>query len=204
MKLRSIATALTIAVLLLASGCPGTSPESTIPPEVTNELKENLGYALAPYYLPEGFEFHTHEVSGPLELTATVVYRKLDHHIFVMYPTPLPPPWGKQSPLWERLGLDWQRPADAVSIVEVNGEEAYSIRGWWSADTLRLLEKLDLEQLQSHTPEWDYDFSLSLHLEYELPEGNRVPVMLRAPIFPAEWITDKEMVKIAESLGQVD
>jgi len=140
-------------------------------------------------------------VGGPV---ANVVYRKLNHHIFVMYPQKLPPPWGAESLLWERLGLDWQRPEDAASIVKVNGKPAYLIRGMWSADTLQQLQKPDPELLRDYIPEWDYDFALSLYLEYELFDDNSIVVKLETIFDPVEWITAEEMVKIAESLRQLD
>ncbi len=193
-----------ITALLLVAPVAGCQRPAAAPIPNLDEVQKSIGYFLAPTYLPEGFEFHLSEVIGPYEPIANVVYRSLNHHIFVMYPQELPPPWGTVSLLWERLGLDWQRPEDAASIVKVNGKPAYLIRGMWSADTLKQLEKPDLEKLRNFTPEWDYDFSLSLYFGYELSDGNTVIVLLRAMFYPAEWITIEEMVKIAESLRQLD
>ena len=202
---------LILVMLLAAVSCaPSPTPVPTPPPAPApapapdlDGVQEALGYSLAPDYMPEGFEFHLYqvmEVGGPV---ADVVYRKSNHHIFVRYPQRHP--WGAVSSLLqERLGLDWQRPEDATSIVKVNGKPATVIRGMWSADTLQQLAKPDPELLRDFIPEWDYDFAMSLYLEYELFDDNSIVVKLETIFDPAEWITTEEMVKIAESLRQLD
>ena len=92
----------------------------------------------------------------------------------------------------------WQRPDDAVSIVTVNGEATYLIRGTWSEDTT------SNPPLDPSDAEWDYDSYLTLYFDFDLSQDERIGVMIRALVFSSEWITTSEMVKIAESLRQVD
>jgi len=45
---------------------------------------------------------------------------------------------------------------------------------------------------------------LALYFDFELSPGEVVGVMIQALFYPSEWITAKEMVRIAESLQRVD
>ncbi len=205
---KGIALTLLIVPLLLSGAC-GTSLVPVPLPEL-DEVIEALGYGLAPTRLPEGFEFHPYEVleyGKPDEVMALdkppaqIVYRKLNHHIFIVYPRRMPSSGGDNF-LFERLGLDLQRPEDAVSDVKVNGEAAHLVRGEWSADTLNRIMKL--EDFDPSDAEWDYDIYLTLYFDFELSPDERIGVMIQALFYPAEWITEKEMVKIAESLRRLD
>jgi hypothetical protein len=189
-----LATLIVVPVILLAGCNSGTSQF----PDELSEVRDALGYGVAPTYLPDGFEFHSWKVDEPL--SAALIYQSSTHLLLVSYPVTLSA--GKESPLWENLGLDWQRPKDAVSQVEVDGQEAYLVRGGWSADTLNKLAKLD-PGLRDHVPGWDYDSSLSLYFDYELPQGDSVGVRL-ATRRPAELIVTAEMIKIAESFRSLE
>ena len=104
----------------------------------------------------------------------------------------------------ERLGIEWRRPDDAVFEVKVNGKAAYIVRGSWSAESLQKLNNPDPETLATYTPSWNYDMYLSLFFDFELSQDETVGVMMRAMLYPTEWITSSEMVKSAESLQRVD
>ena len=86
----------------------------------------------------------------------------------------------------------------------MNGEKAHLVYGSWSADSLMMWVNPDLEFLATYTPEWDYDMYLNLYYDYKLPSGETVGVMIRAIFDPSEGITEKEMVKIAESIRRID
>ena len=87
----------------------------------------------------------------------------------------------------------------------MNGETAYLVRGNWSVETLKQLNKPDPELLAEYTPEWDYEgLYLSLYFDFELSPDEVVGVMIQAMLYPSDWITTKEMVKIAESLRHLD
>ena len=202
---KTLVLALLVIPLLLVGAC-GTSLVPVAPPEL-DEVIEALGYGLAPTQLPEGFEFVRYDVIGEGKPLASVAYNRFkdyaSHSILIMYPQSFSLS-GEDNFLFESLGLDWQRPDDAVSEVKVNGETAYLVRGSWSADTLEQLMKPDPELLAEYTPGWDYDMYLSLRFDFELSPDEIVEVMIWAMFYPSEWITGREMVKIAESIRRID
>ena len=213
--MRGLTLALLVVILLLAGAC-GTSLVPVPLPEL-DEVIEALGYGLAPTSLPEGFEFDQYDVLGkpddfdmmPLGGPfASVLYKRYKdyayHHVVIQYPLSFPPSVSDDF-LLESLGLEWQRPDDAVSKVKVNGETAYLVRGSWSVETLEQLQKADPELLAEYTPEWDYEgLYLSLYFDFELSPDEVVEVMIQALFYPSEWITATELVKIAESFQRID
>ena len=162
--MRILTLTLLVATMLLSSACGGTLVP--VPPPNLDGVEEALGYSLAPTNLPEGFEFVQYQLLGfnesvfPSTLVpyASILYQRFkdyaSHSISIMYPSTFPPPVSDNY-LLESLGLEWQRPDNAVSEVEVNGETAYLVRGSWSTETLRQLNKPDPELLAEYTPVWD-------------------------------------------------
>ena len=169
----------------------------------SDAVYDALGYSLVPGYLPEGFKFHLCEIQKQHEPTVNIVYYDYNHHIFIKYPASLPSS-GKESPLYEYLGVDWQRPEDAVSALSVDGRPAYLVRGNWSDETRLQLNNPDPELIPHFFSEWDYDGSLSLYFDFELSEDTSVGVQILAMFDPANWITAEEMTKIAEFIRQVE
>lgn len=212
---------LVIPLLLLVAAC-GT-PLVPVPPPELDGVIEALGYGLAATSLPEGFEFSGYDVTqpstllpdgqvvmpfgGPGEPYASVLYKRFQdyayHHVFIMYPWSFPSSVSDDF-LLESLGIEWRRPDNAVSEVKVNGKTAYLVRGSWSTESLQKLVDPDPEILATYTPSWDYDMYLSLFFDFELSPNETIGVMIRAMLYPADWITKREMVKIAESFQRLD
>jgi hypothetical protein len=204
--MRALALTLLVVTLLLSGAC-GTSLVPVPLPEL-DDVEEALGYSLAPTHLPEGFEFSAFQLLESPKLLASVIYNRFKdyayHSILITYPQSFSLSVSDNF-IFESLGLEWQRPDDAVSEVKVNGETAYLVRGTWSAETLKQLNKPDPELLAEYTPEWDYEgLYFSLYFDFKLSTDETIGVMIRALLYPADWITEKEMVKIAESLRQLD
>lgn len=216
MKRVSLTSLIISMLLVMACTTPSASPLNL------DGVEEALGYSLAPSYLPEDFEFLRYDVlldemytikpgdqvATPLErLYASVDYRRFKnnayHHIFIMYPQSFSPS-GEDNFLPERFGPDWQRPEDTISEVKVNGETAYLVRGSWSGETLWALATSDPKILETISPDWDYDIYLSLYFDFELSQDETISVMIQAVFYPADWITAKELVKIAESIRRLD
>jgi len=200
MKLRIIV--IFLVVVMLVSGCTSVSFEPTIPIDVVNELKERLGYALAPYYLPEGFEFAKYDELLLIDIGSPVVYLiysspSEDHHFVISYPEVFYP---EGNPMFDFLGIDLQRPSDAITTVQVNGESAYLIRGFWSEETIE--EKIPVGDYKGAV--WDYDFYLSLYFEYKVNVDETVGINIMASPYAPEWMTSEELIRIAESIGRVD
>ena len=55
-----------------------------------------------------------------------------------------------------------------------------------------------------YTPEWEYDIYQNLYFDFELSPNELVGMMIQALLYSAEWITAKEMIKIAESLQRLN
>jgi len=212
--MKNLALTLLVATMLLSGAC-GASLVPVPLPEL-DEVIDALGYGLAPTSLPEGFEFSGYDVLGkpddfdmmpPGGPFASVLYNRYKdyayHHVVIQYPLSFPPSVSDDF-LLESLGLEWHRPDDAVSEVKVIGETAYLVRGMWNAETLAQLQKADPIILADFSPGWDYDFWWSLYFDFDISEDETIGVMIQAMLYPAEWITEKEMVKIAESLRRLD
>jgi hypothetical protein len=208
------------ALLLFGTACAPALVAVNIPN--LDDVTEALGYSLVLTYMPEGFEFKQYEVFNfgaeaiqpggrvvmPLgEHFANLVYERYENYVYnyitIQYPQSFPPSVSNDF-LLENLGIEWQRPDDAVSEVKVNGKTAYLVKGSWSAESLQYLSKPDPEFLATYTPVWDYDMPLSLFFDFELSQDETVGVMMRAMLYPTEWITPNEMVRSAESLQRVD
>ncbi len=214
-KIALISLSLTLALVAGLAAC-GASLVPVPLPEL-DEVIDALGYGLAPTSLPEGFEFYRYDVLGkpddfdmmpPGGPFAIVLYQRYKdyayHYVVIQYPWSFPPSVSDDF-LLESLGLEWQRPDDAVSEVKVNGKPAYLVRGTWSTDTLEQLQKADPELLAEYTPEWDYEgLYLSLYFDFDISEDETIGVMIQAMLYPSEWITATELVKIAESLRRLD
>jgi hypothetical protein len=213
--MRALALTLLVVITVLSSSCG--IPLVEVPLPELDSVTEALGYSLAPTHMPEGFEFDQYEVFNlepgtiqpddqvvmPLgEPYAMVVYRELNHHVFIQYPQSFSPSVSNDF-LLERLGIEWRRPDDSVSEVKINGKTAYLVRGSWSAETLAKLQRLDPD-LPEYTPKWDYEMYLSLFFDFELSTNETIGVMIWAMLYPEDWITAKEMVAIADSLQRVD
>ena len=183
-----------IASLLLIAGCgwsvPAPPPPDTSPgraaPDV-DEVVQKLGYALAPEYVPAGLQVSNVRVSGS---RALIAYGDKQDRLLVAYPVPFAP---EDTPIMKELGLI--RPREALSEVKVGRETAYLVTGGWSEDTIRQGPGINPNEAT-----WDYDASLTLFFDYQLPGQGKVGVAIQAMANPSEWITKEEVVKIGESL----
>jgi hypothetical protein len=208
--MRGLALTLLVVILLLTGAC-GTSLIQVTLPELDG-VTEVLGYSLAPTSMPEGFEFDQYDVLNDepgslMKPFASILYKRFQeyayHNIILCYPQSFTSSVSDDF-LLESLGIAWRRPDDAVSEVKVNGKMAYLVCGSWSAESLNMLISLDAEALATYTPSWDYNMYLSLFFDFELSTNETIGVMIRAMLYPEDWITAKEMVAIAESLQHID
>ena len=198
------------SILILMTGCQA---EPIISEEEIASIKADLGYVIAPTWLPDGFESMddyeslNRNLNGYIQVgyfgTLTYDYYSSTVIIFLQYPADTPVTLGGTNPLFEVLNLDWQAPEDAIETVEVDGKEAYFIRGSWSAEVLKAFNRIEEDKLRNMTPEWDYDFRKTVYFEFELSNGEIVDVLLAA-MHDAEQISQEEMIKIVESCVQVE
>lgn len=157
---------------------------------------EALGFALAPLTLPTGFELDRAEVlQFPTAITARHVYRAADgggdgNELHLTYPMRFTP---NGDSFFE--GAGFEVPDDVMDTISVASSEAYLIKGGWDPDSMRIL--------QPYLARWDYDRSLTVMFVYDETPAGPVWVAVRADR-PAAWTTAAELVRIAESVRQVE
>ena len=174
-----------------SSPVPGdTDSRATTGPGL-DEVKEGLGYALIPEYLPVNMQVSRVSMSRG---SARIFYGDSENTLIVAYPVPFSP---EDTPFMREIGLI--RPDDALSEVEVSGKTAYLMQGGWSEETVNQGPGIDPEQA-----EWNYTRSLTLFFEASLTDETSVAVAIQALSGPSQWIEIPEIVKIAESLRRSD
>jgi hypothetical protein len=198
---RIIALAIAIIPLLVAACNPTLV---SVQPPILDDVTEALGYSLAPTILPKDFEFDRYEVfDSDSEIIPTISYKRIQNaeyqQIILIYPIDLPSATGNILSL-ENLVLKWQAPEDATVKVEVDEKEAYIVYGGWSDKSMRQLLIPNPDILATYVPEWNYHAYLNIFFDHELPSGETVSMMIRALSNPSEWITNEELVAIAESI----
>ncbi len=192
-----------LSVTLVVAGC---SRSPLLPPDVVKEVEEALGYALAPTHLPKGLEFNKGGVKEipkspewpDIPQLVEIIYSSSGdepggHGMLVFYPTEWPRNIGGPSGL--------ETPEDAISEIDVNGRTAYLTRGMWSEEAWSSLTETGVLPADA---EWDYGTITSLQFALDLPDGETIGVILAVTPDPAAWISDTELVRIAESVGVID
>ena len=91
-------------------------------------------------------------------------------------------------------GMGLIRPSEAIDEAQVGGETAYFMRGGWSDATIVAGPGIDPADA-----EWVYEKSLGLFFDCATPTGKIVRVAIQARPGPVTWISDEEMIGIAES-----
>jgi hypothetical protein len=200
-KLLTVFTFLFVVVTLLISGCSEREP--ILPDDVAEKIQDNLGYALAPAWLPEGYDY-----AGPFPNMITIdraftgnpmmqSYGKDDATIedilFMSYPLESPIPLGLQEI------VDLTSPEDAITETEINGNTAYLYQGGWSEETIRRIAKLE----EPIDPEWDYEGKISIRFTIDIPDKGNIWISI-GTIFSVEDITQKDLIKIAESVTVIE
>ena len=143
---------------------------------------------MAPGKLPEGFENARVAFSGGI---AQISYDRAGwQQIIVAYPVDFEP---EDNQLMRGIGLI--RPKDAIDEAQIGSETAYFVRGSWSDATIISGPGIDLANA-----EWSYDKSLGLFFDCVTPAETIVTVAIQARPGPVTWISDEEMIGIAESL----
>lgn len=160
-------------------------------PSAIEEVIEDLGYALRPTVLPEGFA-----LAGVSSANDEVrqIYQNAEKNIIVAYPLEF-------SPDTRTDPLGWERPEDAVSSLQIGNQTAYLMIGGWSDASI-----IAGPALKPDRAEWDYDKSMALFFSCRLDSGRSVGVAiqaLQASPEPINWIEVADVVEIAQSLRRI-
>lgn len=206
-KLLTVFTLLLSAVTISVSGC--SEKEPILPDEVAREIKNNLGYALAPAWLPKGYEYcgpyYTNKIVADrastlkaMQQPVLICYgkdasRAIGNSMIMSYPTE------DTIPSVFQEMVDLIPPEDAITETEINGNTAYLYQGNWSEETLGRVAKLE----EPFDPEWDYDRSIAIRFLIDVPGEGNIWVSI-STIFSVEDITQKDLVKIAKSVTVID
>ncbi len=155
-------------------------------------ISNRLGYVLAPAKLPEGFGNARVGFGGGM---AQISYdRARRQQIIVVYPVDFGP---EDTEVMQGIGLI--RPTDAIDQAQVGGETAYFMRGGWSEATIMAGPGID-----PANAEGSYEKSLGLFFDCATPAGTTVRVAIQARPGPVTWISDEEMIGIAESFTPIE
>ena len=200
-KLLVVFTLLLLVASISVSGCSEREP--ILPDEVVEKITNNLGYALAPTWLPEEYEyagpFTNNVVTGRtfsgdglmIQSYGNYASGGIEDSLVMSYPYPtldtIP------STFLEITGLI--PPEDAITKIEINGNTAYLYQGSWSDETRQRVAKLE----EPIDPEWDYERSMSIRFTIDVPDEGSIWVSI-GTIFSVEDITQKDLVKIARSV----
>ena len=168
----------------------GGAQASILVEEVSlDEIKERLGYALLPEYVPSGLKLRAANVTGS---RGHLIFDGPEGRLNVSYAVPFP----EEGFLVEGDPNSARRPDDAVTQVEVGGGMGYLVRGKWSDATVAMGPFMD-----PSLAEWEYHGALSLYWSMRIQESN-VGVVIQAQGSSLDWIEQEDMVQIAGSLRQ--
>lgn len=196
----------TLVALLAGAAVTACSPPApVIPHDVVPKIQDNLGYALAPTWLPQGFTYNGPYADSSYAEQAfsgsemVLGYKKSvsinsSAQLVLSYPATQTDP-AAISPIFRDLAT----PDDATSRVEINGLAATLVRGTWSQDTMLRIQNLETPI----NPEWDYQGGFSITFAVEVPGKGPVWVHLFT-VFPTDAVTTDDLVRIAKSVVPVD
>ena len=201
-RIRIVLVCLSLVFVISLVAC--TSGEPALPAEAIKKIEARLGYTLAPTYLPDGFEFVPLGDSSlnvietiPLSSSKYVYQKRVSKddtaEIFMSYPSYE----GKYSSFEERIGLEV--PVDAISEININGVTAYLFHGNWSMDTLGRIARVEVPI----NPEWDYEGNSSIRFAIDVPDNERVWVVVTT-IIPTDEVSEKDLVRIARSVVVIE
>ncbi len=198
-------TAFICTYLVLITSFFACAPgEPVLPSDAVEKIKVYLGYALAPTYLPGGFEYdegidNPNPVSKAMNISrAHLMYSKKvfgeeTAYLAMIYPSTAP----ETTSFEERIGAIV--PEDAVSEIDINGATAYLTRGNWTQETLNRIARVELPI----NPEWDYEGGFTVRFTIEVPDNDRVWVILTT-LRPTDEVSDKDIIRIARSVMVVE
>lgn len=201
-KLLTVLTCLFVVATISISGC--SEKEPILPDDVSEKIIDNFGYALAPAWLPKGFEYagpFPDNIVADKAFTGKMMLQSygrdasaaIGNSLVMSYPTTDIIP----SAFQEMVGLI--PPEDAITEIELNGNTAYFYRGNWSEETLGRVAKLE----EPFDPKWDYERSIAIRFTINVPDEGSIWVSI-STIFSVDDITQKDLIKIAKSVTVIE
>ena len=167
--------------------CTTAEDTDDVPQEI-GEVIDQLGFALQPSVLPDGF--HLAGVSSNNN-EIRQIYQSASNNIIIAYPLEFSPD--------NTLGpLGWERPEGAVNNLKIGDQTAYLMTGGWSDASI-----IAGPALSPDKAEWDYEKSLALFFTCRTDNGRNVDMAIQALPGPIDWIDAGQIVEIAHSLKRI-
>ena len=204
MKLKIILACICTIVVTFVISCRLNEP--LISSESADEIKEKLGYVLAPTYMPEGYEF------GSSKEVLTQSEGNTQHPVYLFYYKEISS--GKTLALMMEYPIEDNessstfiaqfgliKPDDATTEIDIQGMTATINHGGWTEETKERVSKLDFPI----EPEWDYSYGVSIRFYVEFPDNEKVQIQLTTSLPISDInLSEEEMIKIAESAVLVE
>ena len=206
---------LNLLILTFLAVIPACSPaEPILPGEIADTVRANMGYVLAPTWLPEGFEYSGPDIehmniesSGaniktfPGSQTMILGYHRVVSmqqmdNFLISYPSSDTYPASSQK---IQEILDLSPPDNAITEVTVNGRTALLYHGRWSDETLKRIQRLE----RPLDPEWDYEGSISVRFPIDVPGEGEIWVSI-STVFTVVELTEDDLIRIAKSVVVVE
>lgn len=171
-----------------------------LPSYAMEGIKEALGFVPAPTYLLKGMKFSRismqevpYSIINPL-ITLMYIDEELSNSLMLMYPT--------EWPLNVRSAPQGLIvPEDAIKEITINEREAYLIKGSWPQEMW--IERSETGSVNIET-EWDYDSILIVQFAIDLSDNYTIGIQLGTTRTSSTWISENQLIKIAESVELID
>jgi hypothetical protein len=146
--------------LITTEGGSQLSIKVTLDKQALTKIRERLGYALFPAFLPKGIEFVEAKVSG---LRGHLIFDEGNNQINISFPVT----FSKDGSLIQGDPNSPRRPHDAVKKISIRENQGYLIKGKWSDDTIAMGPFIEPSMAK-----WEYEGMWSLYWDTRVNRSN--------------------------------
>lgn len=146
--------------LVTTEGGSQLSIKVSLDEQVLTKIRERLGYAMFPAFLPKGIEFVEAKVNG---LRGHLIFDGGNNRINISFPVT----FSKDGSLIQGDPNSPRRPHAAVKKIDIGENQGYLIKGKWSDDTIALGPFIE-----PSTAEWEYEGMWSLYWDTMVNRNN--------------------------------
>lgn len=157
--------------------------------QILTKIRERLGYAMFPIFLPKGIEFVEAKVSG---IRGHLIFDAESNRINISFPVT----FSKGGALIQGDPNSPRRPQDAVKKIDIGENQGYLIKGKWSDDTIAMGPFIEPSMAK-----WDYEGMWSLYWETSVNQ-NKVGVVIQVQSSIKETTAIGILTQLATSLKE--
>ncbi len=190
---------LPLVISLVVAACSDSNSNIDISKDKVQSIQDDLGYALIPSFLPEDVLFSDITLKHSTESSSVCIYYHANsgtQTLNICYPWYTSP----SNDDWTPPGYP-EQPADAKIKYDINGMSAELCRGLWTDETLQRMQRAEFNDEGIIDGEWDYTKMLTLLFEVEVND-QVISVLIVAQPNMIEWITEDELIEVAESITE--